>query len=163
MRRDVDDKIMQPGEIIVNNSEIVINEGLIATTLKVKNKGDRPIQVGSHFHFFEVNHALDFDREKAYGKRLDIPSGAAVRFEPGDEKTVQLVEYVGNRRIFGFRGEVNGPIDEARVYRAVPQENKAPEENSNKIEGYKQDPKENRDSEEKKKKIEDMRKNREKN
>lgn len=83
----------------------------------MKNTGDRPIQVGSHFHFYEANAALDFEREMAYGKHLDIPAGAAVRFEPGDKKEVQLVEYAGKRKIFGFRGMVNGPIDESRVYR----------------------------------------------
>lgn len=109
---------MKPGEIIVKRTEIEVNRGHNATILDVKNTGDRPIQVGSHYHFFEANPALQFEREKAYGKRLDIPAGAAVRFEPGDEKEVQLVEYSGKRRIFGFHGEVNGPIDEARVYKA---------------------------------------------
>ena len=135
---------MKPGEIIVKRTEIEVNRGHNATILDVKNTGDRPIQVGSHYHFFEVNPALEFDREKAYGKRLDIPAGAAVRFEPGDEKEVQLVEYSGKRRIFGFHGEVNGPIDEARVYKAedddsatevIAEENKV-SENANKESGY---------------------------
>ncbi|WP_394523835.1 urease subunit beta [Staphylococcus xylosus] len=135
---------MKPGEIIVKRTEIEVNRGHNATILDVKNTGDRPIQVGSHYHFFEANPALQFDREKAYGKRLDIPAGAAVRFEPGDEKEVQLVEYSGKRRIFGFHGEVNGPIDEARFYKAedddsateiIAEENKV-SENANKESGY---------------------------
>lgn len=135
---------MKPGEIIVKRTEIEVNRGHNATILDVKNTGDRPIQVGSHYHFFEANPALQFEREKAYGKRLDIPAGAAVRFEPGDEKEVQLVEYSGKRRIFGFHGEVNGPIDEARVYKAedddsatevIAEENKV-SENVNKESGY---------------------------
>lgn len=135
---------MKPGEIIVKRTEIEVNRGHNATILDVKNTGDRPIQVGSHYHFFEANPALQFKREKAYGKRLDIPAGAAVRFEPGDEKEVQLVEYSGKRRIFGFHGEVNGPIDEARVYKAedddsateiIAEENKV-SENANKESGY---------------------------
>ncbi|MDW8554794.1 urease subunit beta [Staphylococcus xylosus] len=135
---------MKPGEIIVKRTEIEVNRGHNATILDVKNTGDRPIQVGSHYHFFEANPALQFDREKAYGKRLDIPAGAAVRFEPGDEKEVQLVEYSGKRRIFGFHGEVNGPINEARVYKAedddsateiIAEENKV-SENANKESGY---------------------------
>lgn len=135
---------MKPGEIIVKRTEIEVNRGHNATILDVKNTGDRPIQVGSHYHFFEANPALQFEREKAYGKRLDIPAGAAVRFEPNDEKEVQLVEYSGKRRIFGFHGEVNGPIDEARVYKAedddsatevIAEENKV-SENANKESGY---------------------------
>src|SRR5699024_8780479 len=106
---------MKPGEIIVKRTEIDVNKGLHATVITVKNTGDRSIQVRSHFHFYEVNPALDFNREHAYGKRLDIPAGAAVRFEPGDEKEIQLVEYKGKRNIYGFHGKVNGPIDEIRV------------------------------------------------
>ena len=98
---------MIPGEIKVKSTEIEINKHHPETVIEVKNTGDRPIQVGSHFHFFEANKAL----------ALDIPAGAAVRFEPGDEKEVQLVEYAGHRKIFGFRGLVNGDIDEERVYR----------------------------------------------
>lgn len=109
---------MIPGEIKVKKTEIEINKGHEKTVLSVKNKGDRPIQVGSHYHFYEVNRALDFEREKSYGKRLDIPAGAAVRFEPGDEKDIQLIEYGGKREIYGFYGMVNGPIDESRVYRS---------------------------------------------
>ncbi|HCG74816.1 MULTISPECIES: urease subunit beta [Staphylococcus] len=113
---------MIPGEIKVKNTEIEINKHHPETVLEVKNTGDRPIQVGSHFHFFEANQALKFDREKAYGKHLDIPAGAAVRFEPGDEKVIQLVEYSGRRKIYGFRGLVNGDIDEERVYRPTGKE-----------------------------------------
>lgn len=136
---------MKPGEIIVKRTEIEVNKGHKSTILNVKNTGDRPIQVGSHYHFFEANPALDFDHEKAYGKRLDIPAGAAVRFEPGDEKEVQLVEFSGKRKIYGFHGAVNGPIDESRVYRdeadtsateIVEKENKE-NENANKESGYK--------------------------
>lgn len=132
---------MKPGEIIVQKTEIEINQGHPETIISVKNTGDRPIQVGSHFHFYEVNKALSFDREKAYGKHLDIPAGAAVRFEPGDEKEIQLIEYSGNRRIFGFRGLVNGTIDEERVYRPgkndkhAGAENDEGEQNANKKEG----------------------------
>jgi urease subunit beta len=136
--------MMKPGEIIVKRTEIDVNKGLHATVINVKNTGDRPIQVGSHYHFFEVNPALDFDREQAYGKRLDIPAGAAVRFEPGDEKEIQLVEYKGKRNIFGFHGEVNGPIDETRVYKPeddsketeIIDESNLSEENANKESGY---------------------------
>ena len=113
---------MIPGEIKVKNTEIEINKHHPETVLEVKNTGDRPIQVGSHFHFFEANQALKFDREKAYGKHLDIPAGAAGRFEPGDEKEIQLVEYSGRRKIYGFRGLVNGDIDEERVYRPTGKE-----------------------------------------
>lgn len=113
---------MIPGEIKVKNTEIEINKHHPETVLEVKNTGDRPIQVGSHFHFSEANQALKFDREKAYGKHLDIPAGAAVRFEPGDEKEIQLVEYSGRRKIYGFRGLVNGDIDEERVYRPTGKE-----------------------------------------
>ncbi|MGW7976302.1 urease subunit beta [Staphylococcus xylosus] len=135
---------MKPGEIIVKRTEIDVNKGLHATIISVKNTGDRPVQVGSHFHFFEVNPALDFDREQAYGKRLDIPAGAAVRFEPGDEKEVQLVEYKGKRHIFGFHGEVNGPIDEDRIFKPeddtketeIIDKSELSDKNANKESGY---------------------------
>lgn len=94
---------MIPGEIITKSTEVEINNHHPETVIEVENTGDRPIQVGSHFHFYEANAALDFEREMAYGKHLDIPAGAAVRFEPGDKKEVQLVEYAGKRKIFGFR------------------------------------------------------------
>ncbi|HLR19480.1 MAG TPA: urease subunit beta [Staphylococcus sp.] len=136
---------MKPGEIIVKRTEIEVNKGHESTILNVKNTGDRPIQVGSHYHFFEANPALEFDHEKAYGKRLDIPAGAAVRFEPGDEKEVQLIEYSGKRKIYGFHGAVNGPIDESRVYKSenddlyTRKDSKKNDENenANKESGYK--------------------------
>ncbi len=101
---------MIPGEIITLDGEIELNAGRSVIKLQVGNTGDRPIQVGSHFHFYEVNAALNFDREKARGMRLDIPAGTAVRFEPGDEKEVSLVGLVGSREVYGFNGRVNGKI-----------------------------------------------------
>jgi urease subunit beta len=89
---------------------LVLNAGRPTTTIDVVNTGDRPIQVGSHFHFFEVNAVLDFDRAQAYGQRLDIPSGTAVRFEPGERKSVSVVPYAGSRVAHGFNGRVNGPL-----------------------------------------------------
>lgn len=103
--------MMIPGEIILKEEEIVCNEGTENLNLFVVNEGDRPIQVGSHYHFFEANNALKFEREKAYGKRLDIPAGAAVRFEPGDEKEVQLIDFAGEREVYGFHNKVDGPLD----------------------------------------------------
>ena len=100
-----------PGELIPEPGEIELNAGRPVTTLLVANTGDRPVQVGSHFHFFEVNAALEFDREATRGQRLDIPAGTAVRFEPGDSREVHLVPFAGQRRIFGFNGLVNGPLD----------------------------------------------------
>lgn len=96
------------GGYILADAPIEINAGRRSVTLKVQNTGDRPIQVGSHFHFFEVNRALLFDREQALGMRLDVPAGTAVRFEPGDEKEVTLVEIGGMRKVVGFNGLVNG-------------------------------------------------------
>ena len=93
---------MKVGEIIPTDREIVLNEGKKTTKILVANKGDRPVQVGSHFHFFEVNKCLSFDREAAYGYHLDIPSGTSVRFEPGEEKEVQLTEMGGRKRVFGL-------------------------------------------------------------
>jgi urease subunit beta len=101
---------MIPGEIITPAGEIELNAGHPMTKLIVANTGDRPIQIGSHFHFFEVNTALHFDREKARGMRLDIPAGTAVRFEPGDEKEITLVPLVGTRQIYGFNGKINGSV-----------------------------------------------------
>lgn len=101
---------MIPGEIITPTGEIELNAGRETVKLLVANTGDRPIQVGSHFHFYEVNSALSFDRELALGMRLDIPAGTAVRFEPGDEKEVSLVPLVGSRRVYGFNGKVNGEL-----------------------------------------------------
>ena len=101
---------MIPGEVFCKEGTIVLNEGRETLSLTVSNTGDRPIQVGSHYHFHETNAALDFDREKARGCRLDIPAGTAVRFEPGQTRDVQLVRYAGARRVYGFNGRVNGPL-----------------------------------------------------
>ena len=103
---------MNPGELIPADApDLVLNEGLPGKTLLVANTGDRPIQVGSHFHFYEVNEALRFDRAAARGFRLDLPAGTAVRFEPGDERKVQLVALAGLREVFGLNGRVNGPLE----------------------------------------------------
>jgi urease subunit gamma/beta len=99
------------GEYLLADEDIVINAGRPTATLVVSNTGDRPIQVGSHFHFFETNRALEFNREAAYGMRLDIPSGMAVRFEPGDTKEIHLVALAGTREVFGHRGLVDGKLD----------------------------------------------------
>ena len=101
---------MIPGELFPADGHIELNAGRPSVTLTVANTGDRPIQVGSHYHFFETNPALDFDRDKARGCRLDIPAGTAVRFEPGQTREVELVLYAGARRVFGFRGQVNGKL-----------------------------------------------------
>lgn len=101
---------MIPGELIPAEGTIELNAGRPTVTLMVANRGDRPIQVGSHYHFYEVNPALQFDRQQARGMRLDIPAGTAIRFEPGDERVVQLVAFGGSRQIYGFRGEVNGAL-----------------------------------------------------
>ncbi len=101
---------MIPGEILTADGEIVLNEGRETLSLVVANTGDRPVQIGSHYHFFEVNSALDFDRDAARGFRLDIPAGTAVRFEPGQSREVALVAYAGERRIFGFNAAVNGAL-----------------------------------------------------
>lgn len=98
-------------EYILKDNPIEINAGRPAVKVSVKNTGDRPIQVGSHFHFFETNKALDFDRKKAFGMRLNIPSGTSVRFEPGDEKTVELVQMGGKRVVMGLNSLVNGSTD----------------------------------------------------
>ena len=103
---------MIPGEYFVNADETIIgNEGREAVSIDIVNTGDRPIQVGSHFHFAEVNDSVEFDREAARGKRLDIPSGTAVRLEPGDKRSVNLVDFGGAREVHGFNDQVNGPID----------------------------------------------------
>src|SRR5271155_5394316 len=99
---------MIPGEIITADGDIELNKGRRAVTLSVANTGDRPIQVGSHYHFFETNPALEFDRDKARGRRLDIAAGTAVRFEPGQKRDVQLIPIAGKREIYGFRQEVMG-------------------------------------------------------
>lgn len=102
---------MIPGEILVMEGEIELNAGRDTARVTVANAGDRPVQVGSHFHFYEVNTALRFERERAYGMRLDIPAGTAVRFEPGDEREVQLVAFAGRREVYGFNAKVNGPLE----------------------------------------------------
>jgi len=102
---------MIPGEIIPDDGLITLNEGQDVITLTIANTGDRPIQVGSHYHFHETNSALDFDREAARGQRLDIPAGTAVRFEPGQRREVRLVPYRGARQVHGFNGAVAGALD----------------------------------------------------
>ena len=104
-----------PGEILTAPGEIELNAGLPALTLMVANAGDRPVQVGSHFHFFEVNRELFFDRASAYGMRLNIPAGTAVRFEPGEQKEVELTEFGGRRVVQGFSGAVNDALDGPEV------------------------------------------------
>ncbi|MBZ8139500.1 urease subunit beta [Rubrivivax gelatinosus] len=101
---------MIPGELLTDDGELTLNPGRPALTLVVENAGDRPIQVGSHYHFAETNPALRFDRTAARGMRLDIASGTAVRFEPGQQRTVQLVPYAGERRVWGFRAEIQGSL-----------------------------------------------------
>lgn len=103
---------VHPGEILLADGPVVINKGAIPVTLRVVNTADRPIQVGSHFHFSETNPALEFDREAAWGKRLNIVSGGSVRFEPGAEEDVQLIDIRGERIALGFRGESGGPLDD---------------------------------------------------
>src|SRR3954463_14824715 len=102
---------MIPGELFIKDGEIELNAGRKTVTLTVANTGDRPIQVGSHYHFFETNPALVFDRARARGFRLDVPAGTAVRFEPGQTRTVDLVALAGDRVVYGFRGEVMGALD----------------------------------------------------
>jgi urease subunit beta len=109
---------MIPGELLVDDGEIELNVGRPKLTLTVRNAGDRPIQVGSHYHFGETNGALEFDRDAARGFRLDIASGTAVRFEPGQSRTVDLVAFAGARRVYGFRQMVMGPLDAAPVPKA---------------------------------------------
>ena len=101
---------MIPGEIFPAPGDIEINSGRATLTIQVENAGDRPIQVGSHYHFFETNSSLQFDREPTRGFRLDIPAGTAVRFEPGQSRTVRLVAYAGARRVFGFQGKIMGTV-----------------------------------------------------
>jgi urease subunit beta len=101
---------MIPGELFLKDGDIELNAGRESITLTVANAGDRPIQVGSHYHFFETNPALAFDRDKARGLRLDIPAGTAVRFEPGQTREVALVPFAGKRKIYGFRQEVMGKL-----------------------------------------------------
>jgi len=102
---------MIPGEYILRPEPVTANAGREATEVAVTNTGDRPVQVGSHFHFAEANAALAFDREAAYGRRLDIPAGTAARFEPGDSRTVRLIELAGRREVYGLSNAVNGTLD----------------------------------------------------
>lgn len=102
---------MNPGEMKILAGDIVLNEGRETLSIEIENTGDRPIQVGSHYHFYEVNSALLFDREKARGFRLNIPAGTAVRVEPGQSRTVELVAYAGKRKVYGFQGKVMGSLD----------------------------------------------------
>ena len=101
---------MIPGEIFVKEGEIELNSGRTTRRIKVSNTGDRPIQVGSHFHFYEVNTALEFEREQTKGMRLNIPAGTAVRFEPGDEREIELVSLAGSRHVYGLNGKINGQL-----------------------------------------------------
>jgi len=101
---------MHPGEYILGEGEIELNAARATARVSVRNTGDRPIQAGSHYHFYEVNKALVFDRAAAYGMRLDIPAGTAIRFEPGEEKEVPLVAFGGLRAVYGHNGLVNGPL-----------------------------------------------------
>ena len=102
---------MKPGQIIPEAGVLILNEGRDATSMMVINTGDRPVQVGSHYHFFEANTALDFDRNAARGRRLDIPAGTAVRFEPGQSREVSLIDYTGNREVHGFNARVQGKLE----------------------------------------------------
>lgn len=104
---------MIPGEIFPATGDIELNAGRATVKVLVANSGDRPIQVGSHYHFYETNPALHFDRSVALGFRLDIPAGTAVRFEPGQQREVQLVAFAGERKVYGFRGEVMGPLEKS--------------------------------------------------
>jgi urease beta subunit len=106
---------MIPGEYFIKEGDIICNENLATTTVLVTNTGDRPVQIGSHFHFFEVNSELRFDREKALGMRLNIAAGTGVRFEPGEEKKVALVAFGGKKTIFGFNSLVDGDLNKADV------------------------------------------------
>ena len=101
---------MTPGELLIDGADHLLNPGRRALTMVVQNTGDRPIQVGSHYHFAETNSALGFDRAAANGMRLNIASGTAVRFEPGQQRTVELVDYAGERKVYGFRGLVQGAL-----------------------------------------------------
>ena len=106
---------MIPGEVIAADGEIELNAGRETVSLSVANTGDRPIQVGSHYHFYETNEALEFDRAQARGFRLNIPAGTAVRFEPGQAREVELVAYAGDRHVYGFRGHIMGSLDRGKT------------------------------------------------
>ncbi len=106
---------MKPGEYILSDKKIILNFGKKTISMQVINTGDRPIQVGSHTHFFEVNKSLLFPREKSYGFHLNIPAGTSIRFEPGDSKNIDLVEYGGDKIVYGFNGLVNGKLSERKI------------------------------------------------
>lgn len=110
---------MIPGEYFLDKGEMIANAGRKTITLRVSHTGDRPIQVGSHFHFFEVNRALRFERAKAFGMRLNIPAGTAARFEPGEEKEIRLVAFAGARHVFGLNSLTNGALDDEAVKAAA--------------------------------------------
>ncbi len=110
---------MKPGEYLLENEDIAANAGLPTVLVLVAHTGDRPIQIGSHYHFFEVNRALRFDREAAYGMRLNVPAGTAIRFEPGEEKEVELTPLAGERVMSGHNGLVNGALDDDAVRQAA--------------------------------------------
>ena len=110
---------MIPGEYLIDGEPIELNAGRATVVVEVNNTGDRPVQIGSHFHFFEVNKALIFHRESAYGTRLDLPAGTAVRFEPGEIKSVRLIPLAGAREVYGGSGLVNGKLDHAAVKKAA--------------------------------------------
>ncbi|WP_455197830.1 urease subunit beta [Kaarinaea lacus] len=103
---------MIPGEYIIDDGDIALNEGRKTIKIKVANTGDRPIQVGSHYHFYETNNGLSFDREATRGFRPNIPAGTAIRFEPGQEREIELVEYAGDRHVYGFNGKIMGPLED---------------------------------------------------
>jgi urease subunit beta len=110
---------MIPGEYILKKEDIIANEGRDTVKIAVVNTGDRPVQIGSHFHFFEVNKQMEFDREKAFGMRLNIPAGTAVRFEPGEEKQVELTEFGGAQKIYGFNNLVDGSTKDKSKKKAL--------------------------------------------
>ena len=101
---------MIPGEYLIEEGELIMNKGRKTLKMQVANSGDRPIQVGSHYHFYETNQALEFEREATRGFRLNIAAGTAIRFEPGQTRTIELVEYVGDRKVYGFRGDIMGAL-----------------------------------------------------
>ncbi len=123
---------MIPGELFIDDGDIELNTGRATVKLKVSNTGDRPIQVGSHFHFYEVNAALEFDRESARGFRLDIPAGTAVRFEPGDEREVNLVALAGSREVYGLNNKVDGALDGKKAESKTKEDSKGNKEKSKK-------------------------------
>jgi urease subunit beta len=110
---------MIPGEYILANDPIECNIGRLTVKMTVVNTGDRPVQIGSHFHFFEVNRQMEFDREKSFGMRLNIPAGTAVRFEPGEEKEIELVAFGGNKKLFGFNNLVDGETESEKAKQAA--------------------------------------------